>query len=138
MDITDIGEQDEPELCGCGFYAGHCAESYAAGYKDGRDGEARMAKQTKGKGFTRCGMPTVLLGMCSRPARFDYIRNGAGTSSDPDLIVASYCAQHHAAGGHSRMLRPRPWEYDRIWDRATSINVHERGVRNWPRLGEAT
>ena len=58
----------------------------------------------------RCTMPTASLGTCKRPAAYRYTREGfAGL----EVTVAAYCAQHDRAGGHSRMLRPRPWEYDR-------------------------
>jgi len=52
----------------------------------------------------RCTMPTAALRSCARPAAYIYTLGG--------FTVAAYCAQHDRAGGHFRMLRPRPWEYD--------------------------
>lgn len=51
-----------------------------------------------------CTMPTAHLGHCSRPGRYRYIGHDGRT-------VAFLCAQHERSGGHSRILRPRPWEY---------------------------
>jgi hypothetical protein len=78
-----------------------------------------------GKGRLRCSMPTSTLSLCSRPARFQYIREVAESS----MIVAAVCAQHYRAGGHSRMLRPWSWEYDRVWDAAAGFNVEGKDVR---------
>lgn len=70
----------------------------------------------------RCTMPTASLRPCSRPARYAYWR-GEGTSESPVREIATYCAQHYRAGGHSRILRPRAWEYDRIIDLASHVEV---------------
>lgn len=51
-----------------------------------------------------CTMPTTSLAMCTRKPRYLY------KDADGD-VVAALCAQHDRAGGHARMLRPRPWEY---------------------------
>jgi hypothetical protein len=72
---------------------------------------------------TRCTMPTSSLRMCQRTARYEYIRDHDGTSDAPDVNVAAYCTQHMRAGGHSRMLRPPPWEYTRVYDRVACVNV---------------
>lgn len=74
----------------------------------------------------KCGMPTSSLGMCSREARYEYIRDNAGTTERPDVIVLAVCAQHYRAKGHARMLRPALWEYDRVYDRAAGFNVYRR------------
>lgn len=71
----------------------------------------------------RCTMPTGSLRMCQRPARYEYILDGDGTSANPDRIVAAYCAQHKRAGGHSALLRPWPNQYSRIYDRSAHINL---------------
>lgn len=63
-----------------------------------------------------CDMPTSSLRTCTRPARYAYIGADGYT-------VRAYCAQHYRSGGHARMLRPRPWEYVRVWDRSAHINV---------------
>jgi len=71
----------------------------------------------------RCTMPTASLRLCTRPARYEYILDREGTSDTPDILVAAYCAQHYRASGHSRMLRPRVWEYHRVYDRVACVNV---------------
>lgn len=49
-------------------------------------------------------MPTAKARQCKRPATVHYeLRR---------QCVKHYCAQHDTAGGHSRLLRIRPWEYD--------------------------
>ncbi len=70
-------------------------------------------------GHMRCTMPTSGLRSCQRTARYIY-----ELSETSPRIVAGYCAQHYRAGGHARMLRPRPWEYSRIVDTAAGITVH--------------
>lgn len=74
-----------------------------------------------------CTMPTSSLRLCSRPARYRYVREHKGTSANPDVTVAAYCAQHNRAGGHARMLRPAAWEFDRIDDLASGITTYRDG-----------
>lgn len=66
----------------------------------------------------RCTMPTNNLRTCTRDARYLYLRDTATPA-----LVAAYCSQHYRAGGHARMLRPRPWEYSRVWDSAAGMHV---------------
>lgn len=80
-------------------------------------GPKRYGRADAEKGsIMRCDMPTGSLRMCSRPARYIYLRADGSA-------VKGYCSQHYRAGGHSRMLRPRPWEFARVWDAAARTNV---------------
>jgi hypothetical protein len=67
----------------------------------------------------RCTMPTSSLRLCTREGRYLYILD-VGEVHD---VIGAYCAQHNRAAGHSAMLRPRPWEYDRIFDAVAGINL---------------
>jgi hypothetical protein len=51
--------------------------------------------------------------MCKRPAVYRYVREHSGTTIDPDITVAAYCAQHDRATNHAALLRVAPWEYNR-------------------------
>lgn len=63
----------------------------------------------------RCDMPTASLRACQHPARYAYRVDGQ--------TVRQLCAQHYRAGGHARMLRPRPWEYSRVVDLKSGMTV---------------
>lgn len=65
-----------------------------------------------------CDGVTSRVRSCSRRARYVYM-DSEGYS------IKAYCSQHFRSGGPMRMLRPRPWEYVRVWDTVAKINVRE-------------
>lgn len=79
----------------------------------------------------RCNMPTGNgFRFCTRKARVFYLRAPGDVSPD-GLQVAGYCKQHADGGGKAALLRPLPWEYDYIYDRAT-------GAVDYPRIARRT
>lgn len=64
-------------------------------------------------GADRCAMPTQHLGHCRHVPRYAYLKGSE--------VVYAACAQHARGAGAARMLLPRAWEFDRIYDMSAGI-----------------
>ena len=73
----------------------------------------------------QCMTPKQSLSICTRAARYLFVRDHEGTSADPDKVVYAQCAQHYRSD-FGRMLAPHPWEYSRVYDSSANMNVGGR------------